>query len=148
MNMKKSLIGLGLVALTLGALPVVPAIAQSSDAPATMPARQGKQRGDRLEKMAEKLKLTPEQRTQIEAIQAQAKAEMKALLPENAQRGAMKDLPEATKQQIKAIREATQAKIKAVLTPEQVQMMEAARANRPQREGRNRGFKGQPQQQN
>lgn len=151
MNIKQSVIGLGLVALTLGAA-VMPAIAQQTD-PTTMPAKQGKwgqgkQRGDRWQKMAEKLNLTSEQRSQIEAIQAQAKAEMKALLPQNAQPGDMKNLPEATKQQLKAIREATQTKIKAILTPEQIQMMEAAKANRQDRVGRNRGFRGQqPQQQ-
>jgi len=149
MNIKQSVIGLGLVALTLGAA-VMPAIAQQTDAPTTMPGKQGKwgqgkQRGDRWQKMAERLNLTADQRSQIEAIQAQAKAEMKALLPQNAQPGDMKNLPEATKQQLKAIREATQTKIKAVLTPEQLQMMEAAKANRQNRAGRNRG--GQPQQQ-
>ena len=92
----------------------------------------------------EQLDLTEAQSTQIEAIRADARSQMQAILtPEqqalidanDGQRGGWRslDLTDEQRSQVRTIREATREEIGAVLTDEQRQELEAAR-----QEGRGR----------
>ena len=110
-----------LVALVAGALIAFTPTLRAEDKP-NRPERPerpaGGQRGDMLEKMAEELSLSDEQKTKLQEVF-------------KAQREAMKDLsPEERREKGKQTREAMDAKIKEILTAEQYAKWEKIRQER------------------
>lgn len=94
----------------------------------------------------DKLNLTADQSSQIEAIRTDTRSQMQAVLtPEQrtavegsgAQRGARRqiDLSDAQRSQMQAIREASKTKIDAVLTAEQRQQLDQMHQERGDRQG-------------
>lgn len=77
----------------------------------------------RHEKMAEKLGLTDDQKTQIKSIHQDAKAQAQAIKNDSTL------TPEQKKAKMKELREQTKTKTEALLTPEQKEKMQQARAN-------------------
>jgi protein CpxP len=115
----------------------VPAIAQDNGAP---PPQTGGGRPDmaqmearQLERMTRELNLTPDQVTQVKAINEAQRAQMMALrndstIPQEDKRGKMM-----------AMRQETEGKIRAVLTEEQRPKYEAMLAEQRQRQGSRQG---------
>jgi Spy/CpxP family protein refolding chaperone len=129
-----------LAALAAGALialtPNLPAQENKPDRPPG--GREGQRGGDakeRLAKIAEELKLTDKQKTEIEtAMKAQAET----------MRGLRDATPEERREKMQAARKAFDAKMKEVLTAEQYAKWEKTREQRgPGGEGR-RGGPGAP----
>lgn len=121
-NLKTIAFG-GLTALTL--------IAAMTHLPARADGTGGPRRGHALEQ----LNLSAEQTSQIEAIRADAKSQMQAVLTPEQQTAAAADgghgwrqlnLTDAQRSQMQSVREASKAKIDAVLTADQRQQLAAA----------------------
>ena len=115
---------LSLVSLTaLVTAPLMRAQETPSPPPSAPPAANGdhprmdpaKRREHRLQELTEKLSLTPEQQTQINAIWDQAETQGKALRSQD----------EQLRDQGKEVMKATRAQVRAVLTPEQQKIFDA-----------------------
>ena len=116
----------------------VPAIAQDNSAPPPPPPGQGRggpggpgMQERQLEMMTRQLNLTPDQVTQIKAIQADGRKQMMALRDDSATAG-----PDR-RAKMMSLRDAEQAKVKAVLTDEQKTKYDAMMER--MRERRDRG---------
>jgi Spy/CpxP family protein refolding chaperone len=145
MNIKHLLLLPCVFALTLAAVPSMPALAQTQpDSNRQAPLKRGMDR----------LNLTTEQKTQMQQIRQATKSEISAYLqsqgitiPEGQKPGqAMRslNLTEAQKAQIKAIHQKGQQQVQALLTPEQKAMMQQRRGNMKER-GQQRRQPGQTQ---
>jgi periplasmic protein CpxP/Spy len=142
---RKTIFQVAILALGLGALSALPAMAQ--DTPAPPPQGQGGPphgghgdfgRGHQLEFLTKKLSLTPDQVTQIKAIDADTWSQMKAL-HENT------SIAAADKQtQIHAIRKASHDKFLGVLTDEQKTTYAALEAQMREHRGNHGGGNGPP----
>ncbi|MEL7143770.1 MAG: hypothetical protein AAFY33_04680 [Cyanobacteria bacterium J06643_4] len=136
----------GLAAFALLAAPV--GLTQSAH------AQEGNRSGDRLERMAEELNLSDAQRSDIEAIFQNSRAQMQSVLTaeqqtilENSEHRGRRafrelDLSEDQRTELRSIREASQEQVSSVLTAEQREQLEALREQRhgqrrngPRREG-------------
>ncbi|MEX0270890.1 Spy/CpxP family protein refolding chaperone [Leptolyngbyaceae cyanobacterium UHCC 1019] len=128
MNIKSILLLSGVLALTLTAVPFMPAFAQNQTTPnQSAPAKRGMNR----------LNLTDAQKTQMQQIKQATKSEIAAYLqsqgitvpqgqnPREAMRSL--NLSEAQKAQIKAIREKGKQQVQGLLTTEQKAMMQQRR---------------------
>lgn len=93
-----------------------------------------RQRGqDRFEAMSERLKLNPEQKTQVQQIFGETRTQLEALRKESEPR-------------FTEIRRQADERLREVLTPEQWQQFQKSREeNRPRRGRRGRGGDGLPQ---
>lgn len=92
----------------------------------------GGMRHDPMERMTERLNLTPEQKTKVQPILDEAKPKMEAI-----HREAM--------EKTKALMEETTAKIRPMLTPEQQKTLDAAKNDRQGRRGGRHGGGGDRQ---
>lgn len=130
MNIKHILLLPGVFALTLAAVPSMPASAQTQPAPnQAAPFKRGMDR----------LNLTDSQKTQMQQIKQATKSEIASYLqsqgitiPEGQKLGqGMRslNLSDAQKAQIKVIREKGKQQVRALLTPEQKAMMQERRGN-------------------
>lgn len=137
-----------LLGLSTGVLGVVPMIAQDNSTPSTPPAAQGGGGGHmggrmggrggqgrmqerQLEMMTKELNLTPDQVTQVKAINADSEKQMLALRDDTA------IAPADKRTKMMAIRQASMAKVRASLTDEQKTKMDAMMAKmRERREDR------------
>ena len=101
------------------------------------PGGPGGQRGEmakeRLNKMAEELKLTDEQKTKVEAVMKEQQEKMRGSREANANA-----TPEERREKMKTVREELSKKMKGILTPEQFEKWEKM----PQ--GRGPGGQGRP----
>ena len=91
----------------------------------------------RHEKMAEKLNLTDDQKTQLKSIHQDAMTQAKAI---KADTTLSKDQKKA---KLKDLHEQTKTKTDAILTPEQQQKMQQMKANHKGKRGMHRGAKTQ-----
>lgn len=143
MNTKTLLFVPGAIALTLFGFAVAPAIAQLESAPAQVEMQRGLRQLNlsdtqkaQMKQVREETKaqieqvLTPEQRTQMQALKQSG----------GKKRGAMSslNLSETQKQQIRQIRESSQQKIQAILTNDQRALLQQQRQNWQQRRQQNR----------
>jgi len=136
-------------ALTVGGLLALGTFAQAQEAdkPAKPPGdRQGPpggsrraDMGQRLDKMAEELGLSAEQKTQLEAAMKERMEKAQVL------RGGESLSPEDRRAKMREIADAHLAKVKSILTPEQFtkwEEMRPARGQRPGGPGGPGGFRG------
>ncbi|MBL7987494.1 MAG: Spy/CpxP family protein refolding chaperone [Chlorobi bacterium] len=126
--------------------------------------RSGKmERGEKMEKMAEKLNLTEQQKTQIKALRDNFKKEHEAQLSEmkslheqmrglkgsgdTEQAKQLREKMKTAKQALQTDREKLQQQISALLTPEQRQQFEQHKAERKEHHEQKKGErKGKRQQ--
>ena len=101
-------------------------------------ARAGRRGGHRLEMLTKRLNLTPDQVTQVKAIDADTMSQMKALRSDTTTAKADK------RSQMMAIHQASQDKIRNVLTDEQKTQFDAMQAKMKQRRHNRRGGEGAP----
>ena len=112
----------------------VPAMAQSQDAPPPPPAGHGmhhdgpEQQARMLKRMTRELNLTPDQVTQVQAIQADEASKMQALNADTSDAG------HGRHQQVKAIHEDGQARTRALLTDDQKTKFDAMEAHMKEHE--------------
>lgn len=90
-------------------------------------------RRDRIERMSEDLKLTPEQKEQVRGIFAETRTRLEALRKESEPRFA-------------EIRRETDERLKQVLTPEQWEQFRKSREEGRGRRGRGKGGEGPPRE--
>ena len=100
--------------------------------------RAGRRGGRRIEMLTRRLSLTPDQVTQIKAIDADTMSQMKALRADTATAQADK------RSQMMAIHQASQDKIRNVLTDEQKTKFDAMQAKMKERRHNRRGGEGVP----
>ena len=142
MMFRKSILQAAILAIGVTALSALPAMAQD---PATAPPpppgqagpRQGGMRGNQVEFLTGKLNLTPDQVTQVKAIDADSSNQMKALREDTTTAGPDK------RTKMMDIRKASQDKIRALLTPDQQTKFDALQTQMRERRG-NRGGDGPP----
>jgi periplasmic protein CpxP/Spy len=125
--MQVAVLALGMIALTM-----LPAMAQDPSAPPPPPQSQdgpqqgrggpGGMRGDQVEFLTKKLNLTPDQVTQVKAIDADTMNQMKALREDTSVAGQDK------RAKMMDIRKASQDKIRALLTDDQKTTFDALQA--------------------
>lgn len=136
-TLRNAILQVTVLALGMTALVVLPVMAQ--DPPATAPQDQaGPQHGGRggpgrqVEFLTEKLSLTPDQVTQVKAIDTDSSNQMKALREDTSTAGPDK------RAKMMEIRKASQGKIRALLTPDQQTKFDALQSEMRGRRG-NRG---------
>lgn len=141
----KPMMRAGVLALCAATLSAAPMMAQDNTAPAA-PAQQqdnmapppgrhaGRMGGRRVEMLTKQLNLTPDQVTQIKAIDDDTMSQMKALREDTTTAKADK------RSKMMEIHQASQDKIRNVLTDEQKTKFDAMHAKmREHRQGRHRG---------
>jgi protein CpxP len=101
-------------------------------------ARAGHRGGRRIEMLTKRLNLTPDQVTQVKAIDADTMSQMKALRADTTTAKADK------RSQMMAIHQASQDKIRNVLTDEQKTQFDDMQAKMKQRRHNRRGGEGAP----
>jgi Spy/CpxP family protein refolding chaperone len=101
-------------------------------------ARAGRRGGRRIEMLTKQLSLTPDQVTQVKAIDADTMSQMKALRADTATAKADK------RSQMMAIHQASQDKIRNVLTDEQKAKFDAMQAKMKEHRHNRRGGEGVP----
>jgi protein CpxP len=126
-----------LLGLCTGVLGVVPMVAQDAPPPAAqgggggrMGGRgggQGRMQERQLEMMTKELNLTPDQVTQVKAINADSEKQMLALRDDTA------TAPADKREKMMAIRQGAMAKVKALLTDDQKTKLDAMMAKMRER---------------
>lgn len=143
MMFRKSILQAAILAIGVTALSALPAMAQD---PATAPPpppgqaggpRHGGMRGNQVEFLTGKLNLTPDQVTQVKAIDAESWNQMKALREDTTTAGQDK------RAKMMDIHKASQDKIRALLTPDQQTKFDALQTQMREHRG-NRGAGGPP----
>ena len=140
---KTVLRGSMVVALALGAtaLSSLPAMAQDTSAPPTAQSQDGPRRGPgghQVEFLTKKLNLTPDQVTQVKAIDADSWNQMKALREDTSVAGPDK------RAKMMDIHKASQAKIRALLTADQQTKFDAMQEQMQERRENRGGGQGGP----
>ncbi|MDX2239171.1 MAG: hypothetical protein NW224_00635 [Leptolyngbyaceae cyanobacterium bins.302] len=138
MNIKTLLFVPGAIALSVSCFMMSPVLAQLEGAPAPAQMKRGMNQLNLTEAQKTQMKqvreetkaqieqvLTPEQRTQMQALKQSGGKKAGGLQSLN--------LSEAQKQQIRQIRESSQQKMEAILTAEQRALMQQQRQNWQQR---------------
>jgi protein CpxP len=128
------------LAIGATALSTLPAMAQDPPAPPqgqAGPEHGGQGRGNQVEFLTKKLNLTPDQVTQVKAIDADAMSQMKALREDTSVAGSDK------RTKMMDIHKASQDKIRALLTDDQKTKFDALQAQMKERRG-NRGGGDEP----
>lgn len=125
--MKKILSTVAMSALLLGfsmnADAMMPKEKMGCDGKAPCGEKMMEMREKRDAKMAEELKLTPEQKTQAEKIRSEGREKMKPL---------MEDM-KAHHEKMEAVRKQNMDEFEKILTPEQKEKFEKIKADRPER---------------
>lgn len=131
--------------LILSAAPVfaqsnqtAPATTQNDEAGPHHGERHGERDERRIEHMTKALNLTPDQVTQVKAIDASAHDQMRALHEDTA------TAPADKRAKMMAIHEDSTTKVRAVLTDEQKSKFDAMEARRKEHREERHGEQGQP----
>jgi protein CpxP len=140
------LLRVAVLAIGATALSAPPAMAQDPSAPPPPPQGQaGPQqggrsgmRGNQVEFLTKKLNLTPDQVTQVKAIDADAMSQMNLLRSDTSL------TPDEKKPKMRAIHQASQDKIRALLTDDQKTKFDALQAQMKERGGNRGGGDGPP----
>ena len=139
--LRKGILQTATLALAVAALSALPARAQD---PAATQDQAGPRHGGRggpggqAEFLTRKLDLTPDQATQVKAIDADSWNQMKALREDTSVAGPDK------RAKMFDIRKASQAKIRALLTPDQQTKFDALQEQRQEHRGNHGGGQGGP----
>jgi periplasmic protein CpxP/Spy len=143
-----SMLRVAVLAIGATALNALPALAQDPSAPPPPPqdqagpqhghGGQGGMRGNQVEFLTKKLSLTPDQVTQVKAIDADAMSQMKALREDTSVAGPDK------RAKMMDIHKASQDKIRALLTDDQKTKFDALQAQMQERRGNHGGGDGPP----
>jgi Spy/CpxP family protein refolding chaperone len=128
----------GLMAQDNSAAPPPPQQQDSMGPQAGGHGRAGRRGGRRIEMLTRRLNLTPDQVTQIKAIDTATMSQMKALRSDTATANADK------RSQMMAIHQASQDKIRNVLTDEQKTKFDAMQAKMKDHRHNRRGGQGAP----
>jgi protein CpxP len=132
---------LAILAIGATALSALPAMAQDTSAPPSQGQagpRHGGMRGNQVEFLTKKLNLTPDQVTQVKAIDADSWSQMKALREDTSVAGPDK------RTKMMDIHKASQGKIRALLTPDQQTKFDALQAEMREHRGNHGGGQGGP----
>jgi periplasmic protein CpxP/Spy len=143
---RKTILRVAFLALGATALSTLPAMAQDPSAPPPPPQDQAGPRhggpggmgGNQVEFLTKKLNLTPDQVTQVKAIDADAMNQMKALREDTSVAGPDK------RAKMMDIRKASQDKIRALLTDDQKTKFDALQAQTRERRGNHGDGDGPP----
>src|SRR6266851_4712031 len=141
---RSSMLRVAVLAIGATALNVLPAMAQDSSAPPPPPQGQagpehgGPGRGNQVEFLTKKLNLTPDQVTQVKAIDADTMNQMKALREDTSVAGPDK------RAKMMDIHKASQDKIRARLTDDQKTKFDALQAQAREHRGNHGDGDGPP----
>jgi periplasmic protein CpxP/Spy len=145
---RSSMLRVAVLAIGATALSALPAMAQDPSAPPPPPQDQagpphgqggpGGMRGNQVEFLTKKLNLTPDQVTQVKAIDADTMSQMKALREDTSVAGPDK------RAKMMDIHKASQDKIRALLTDDQKTKFDALQAQMQERRGNHGGGDGPP----
>jgi Spy/CpxP family protein refolding chaperone len=144
---RSSVLRAAVLAIGATALSTLPAMAQDPSAPPPPPQDQagprhggpgGGMRGNQVEFLTKKLNLTPDQVTQVKAIDADAMNQMKALREDTSVAGSDK------RAKMMDIHKTSQDKIRALLTDDQKTKFDALQAQMQERRGNHGGGDGPP----
>jgi protein CpxP len=150
MNMtmfRKPIMQAAILALCTTALSTMPMVAQDNSAPPQQQDQAGPQGGrhggpgreeHQIEFLTKKLNLTPDQVTQVKAIDDGSRQQMMALRSDSSL------APDEKKTKMKAIHQASQDKIRAVLTDDQKTKYDAMQAQMQERRQNREGGQGAP----
>jgi protein CpxP len=137
---RRSVLRVAVLAIGTIALSALPALAQDTPAPQQQgqagPQHGGRGMGHQVEFLTKKLNLTPDQVTQVKAIDADSWNQMKALREDTSTAGQDK------RAKMMDIHKASQAKIRALLTADQQTKFDALQAEMREHRG-NHGGDGQ-----
>jgi periplasmic protein CpxP/Spy len=139
--LRSSVLRVAILAIGTTALSAFPAMAQDPSAPPPQGQdgqRHGGMRGNQVEFLTKKLNLTPDQATQVKAIDTDSWNQMKALREDTATAGQDK------RAKMMDIHKASQDKIRALLTPDQQTKFDALQAQMRERRGNHGGGQGGP----
>jgi len=145
-NLRSSMVRVAVLAIGATALSALPAMAQDPSAPPPPQDQAGPRqggpggmRGNQVEFLTKKLNLTPDQVTQVKAIDADTMNQMKALHEDTSVAGPDK------RAKMMDIHKASQDKIRALLTDDQKTKFDALQAEmREHRENHGGGQGGPP----
>jgi periplasmic protein CpxP/Spy len=145
-NLRSSMLRVAVLAIGATALSALPAMAQDPSAPPPPPQDQagprqggpGGMRGNQVEFLTKKLNLTPDQVTQVKAIDADAMNQMNALREDTSVAGPDK------RAKMMDIHKSSQDKIRALLTDDQKTKFDALQAQTRERRGNRGGGDGPP----
>jgi periplasmic protein CpxP/Spy len=137
---RKTVLRVAIVALGLTALCALPAIAQDAPPPPGQGGgpRGGGMRGHQVEFLTKKLNLTPDQVTQVKAIDADTWKQAKAVQDDNSVAGPDK------RTKMMEIHKASQDKIRTLLTDDQKTKFDALQAEMREHHGNHGGGYGPP----
>jgi Spy/CpxP family protein refolding chaperone len=140
----RSMLRIAVLAVGATALSALPAMAQDPSAPPPSGGQyggrggRGGMQGHQIEFLTKKLDLTPDQVTQVKAIDADTWKQAKALHEDTT----IADADKRTK--MMDIHKASQEKIRALLTPDQQTKFDALQAEMKNRGNRHGGLEGPP----
>jgi protein CpxP len=141
-NFRSYLLRVVVLAIGATALCALPAMAQDPSAPPPQdqagPRQGGQGRGNQVEFLTKKLNLTPDQVTQVKAIDADTMSQMKALREDTSVAGPDK------RAKMMDIHKASQDKIRALLTDDQKTKFDALQTQMRDRRGNRGGGDGPP----
>jgi periplasmic protein CpxP/Spy len=141
-SFRSSMLRVVVLAIGATALGALPALAQDPAAPPPTQdqagPRRGGMRGDQAEFLTKKLNLTPDQVTQVKAIDADTQKQMKALREDTSAAGQDK------RAKMMDIRKASQDKIRGLLTADQQTKFDALQAEMRERRGSRGDGQGGP----
>jgi Spy/CpxP family protein refolding chaperone len=141
---RSSMLRVAVLAIGATALSALPTMAQDPSAPPPQDQAgprhggQGGMRGSQVEFLTKKLNLTPDQVTQVKAIDADTMTQMKALREDTSVTGPDK------RAKMMDIHKASQDKIRALLTDDQKTKFDALHAQMRERGGNRSGGDGPP----
>jgi protein CpxP len=144
-NFRSYLLRVVVLAIGATALSALPAMAQDPSAPPPPQDQagpphggQGGMRGNQVEFLTKKLNLTPDQVTQVKAIDADTMNQMRALREDTSVAGPDK------RAKMMDIHKAAQDKIRGLLTPDQQTKFDALQAQAREHRGNHGGEDGPP----
>jgi protein CpxP len=145
-NFRNSMLRVAVLAIGATALSVLPAMAQDPSAPPPPPQDQagprhagpGGMRGNQVEFLTKQLNLTPDQVTQVKAIDEDTWKQSKALREDTSVAGSDK------RAKMMDIHKAAQDKIRALLTPDQQTKFDALQTQMREHRGDHGGGYGPP----
>jgi Spy/CpxP family protein refolding chaperone len=141
---RNSMLRVAVLAIGATALSALPAMAQDPSAPPSPPQDQagprqgGPGRGNQVEFLTKKLNLTPDQVTQVKAIDEDAMKQSKAVREDTSVAGPDK------RAKMMDIHKASQDKIRALLTDDQKTKFDALQTQMQERRGNRGGGDGPP----
>jgi len=134
MRLRKAILQVAIFALGLTVLSALPAMAQDPAPPPTLPGqggpRHGGMRGNQVDFLTKQLNLTPDQVTQVKAIDEDTWKQMKALREDTSVAGPDK------RAKMMDIHKASQDKIRGLLTADQLTKFDALQAQMRERRER------------